>query len=545
MLILRSRLNCSGKQVVDKMADEIPSSFENNYNGTEALSKAEERFDRIRRQTGFYAAPAAFGLVLWCTRGMLTPEGHYLSAILAGVLVLWVTETIPLPVTALLSACLSIILGIADAKKVLAPFADPIIFLFIGGFIIARAMTIHRLDRRFALAILSLRWVGGNQARILIVFGLITAILSMWVSNSAAAAMMAPIALGIIQAIRDMRQPGHGFSEAVNQSRNDSFSTGMMLMVAFSASVGGISTPVGTPPNLIGIGLMKTVLDVDINFFQWMMLGVPLCAAMYGALFGLLYLPHRKKMREMIDTAQLARYLQTERTALGGWTRGQINTLIAFGVAIALWVMPGLFSMALGNGHPWVLFIGESLHEGTVALIAVCILFILPTNHRQGKYTIAWRDAVQIDWGTVILMGGGMSLGGLMFSTGVAEAIGKGITGLTGAQSLWGFTAVAIIMAIVVSETTSNAASANMVIPVVIALAGAMGINPVPPALGACLGASYGFMLPVSTPPNAIVYGTGLVPLQKMIRTGFVFDLCGFVIIWSYLRLFCPLAGWG
>ena len=138
-----------------------------------------------------------------------------------------------------------------------------------------------------------------------------------------------------------------------------------------------------------------------------------------------------------------------------------------------------------------------------------------------------------------------MSLGGLLFSTGVATAIGEGITNFTGAQSLWGLTAVSIALAIIVSETTSNVASSNMVIPVVIALAGAADVNPIPPALGACLGASYGFMLPVSTPPNAIVYGTGLVSIPKMVRAGFIFDLCGFSIIWLYLRLLCPLMGWG
>jgi sodium-dependent dicarboxylate transporter 2/3/5 len=172
------------------------------------------------------------------------------------------------------------------------------------------------------------------------------------------------------------------------------------------------------------------------------------------------------------------------------------------------------------------------------------LLFVLPIDRREGQFTLHWQEATRIDWGTILLFGGGLSLGGLMFSTGVAEALGRSVTNLTGAHSLWALTAVSIAMGIVVSEATSNTAAANMIIPVVIALAQGAHIPPVPPALGACLGASYGFMLPVSTPPNAIVYGSGLVPIPRMVRAGFLFDLCGFVIILAGLRVLCPLMGW-
>lgn len=524
--------------------DETRASYEGTQTTLEVTSKTEERFDRLRQRIGFYLAPLIFGITLWFTRGKLTPDGNYLSAILSCVIVLWMTETIPLPVTAIVGACLCIVFGIADAQKVFAPFADPIIFLFLGGFIIARAMMIHRLDRRFAFAILSLRWVGGNQVRILGAFGMVTAMISMWVSNSAAAAMMMPIALGILRILQNVYPDGSNQTTTLLKLRGDPFSTGMLLMVAFSASVGGISTPIGTPPNLIGIGLINKLARVDINFFQWMTIGVPLCIVMYGVLFLLLYLLYRGKFKANNDPLQLSQYLQAERKSLGGWTRGQINTLIAFVVAVLLWITPGLFAIILGREHKYTRFADVSLPEGMVALIAASLLFILPTNRKQGKFTITWHDAVQIDWGTIILMGGGISLGGLMFSTGVAEALGKSVTSLMGVQSLWGLTAVAIALAIIMSEATSNSASANMIIPVVIALAKAAHVNPVPPALGACLGASYGFMLPVSTPPNAIVYGTGLVPIPRMIRAGIFFDMCGFVIIWSGLRLLCPFMGW-
>jgi sodium-dependent dicarboxylate transporter 2/3/5 len=164
-------------------------------------------------------------------------------------------------------------------------------------------------------------------------------------------------------------------------------------------------------------------------------------------------------------------------------------------------------------------------------------------NLSKGEFTLTWSEAVQIDWGTILLFGGGLTLGTLMFETGVAEALGTGLTGLLGASSLWTLTFAVIPIAILLSETSSNTAAASMVIPVVIAIAQAAGVNPVPPALGACFGASYGFMLPVSTPPNAIVYGTGMIPIPRMIRAGFLFDLFGVVIIFLGLRLMCPLLG--
>jgi len=508
----------------------------------EMVSEAEQRFERLRRGAGFYVAPLAFAVTWALTGKHLSPPGSRLSAVLAGVLVLWMCESIPMPMTAVLGACLCVLLGITDAETAFAPFAHPIIFLFIGSFILGRAMMLHRLDRRFALAILSLRGVGGHPARLLCVLGMATAAISMWVSNTATAAMMLPIALGLLNALRDMSA----------SKRNAPFATGMMLMVAYAASIGGIGTPVGSPPNLIGIGLIRKLAGVDINFFQWMAIGVPLCVVMYVVLFGLLYWLHPAKVEPSRDRpsrdrqgADMLPYLQKERESLGAWTPGQVNTLIAFGFAIVLWVAPGVMELMLGKEHALVKFTTTHLPEGIVALLAACLLFALPTNRREGTFTLTWQDATRIDWGTILLFGGGMSLGSLMFSTGVAEAMGRSVTSLTGAQSLWGLTAAAIAMGILVSETTSNTTSANVLIPVVIALAQAAKINPIPPALGACLGASYGFMLPVSTPPNAIVYGSGLVPIPRMVRAGVLFDMAGFVIIWLGLRVLCPLMGWG
>jgi len=521
---------------------------------SEALSPAEALFERWRRIAGAVAAPLALLVTYWLTAGHLTPQGQTLSAILAAVAMLWVSEALPLPVTALLGAVLCVVLGVAPAKTVLAYFADPIVFLFIGSFILARAMMLHGLDRRIALGFLSLPWVGGRPALLLAGVGLVTALISMWVSNTATTAMMLPIAIGILSALHQVRV-ARGLASGPMDARAWPFATGMMLMVAYGASIGGIGTPVGSPPNLIGIGLIRRTTGVEITFFRWMALMVPMLAVMAIALFVLLYLMHRERSVDSSPSpgtpgegrgegTGLAGYIAAERQRLGPWTAGQVNALIAFGVAIFLWVLPGVLAApAFARLQPLANWLNARVPESIAALIAAILLFVLPTNLAQGEFTLTWPEAAKIDWGTILLFGGGLSLGTLMFDTGVARALGDAITSRTGASSLWALTALATAIGIFLSETTSNTAAANMVIPVAIALAQAAGVSPLPPALGACLGASFGFMLPVSTPPNAIAYGSGLVPIPRMIRAGVVFDVIGFVIILAGLRVLCPLLG--
>ncbi len=515
-----------------------------------ATSAAEVAFERWRRLAGIACAPLVFLALYLLLDGRLAPEGQRLASILGAVVVLWVTETLPLPATALLGAVLCILLGVAPARQVLAYFADPIVFLFIGSFMLAQAMTVHRLDRRIALSVLSIPWLSATPARLLAAVGLVTALVSMWVSNTATTAMMLPIALGVLGALHRTRVH-RGEATGPMDVRTWPFATGMMLMVAYGASVGGIGTPVGSPPNLIGIGLIRTGTGVEISFFTWMAVAVPMLLAMGAALFVLMYVlhpagavsPRAVDAGSRTAAGDLRSYLALERAHLGRWTRGQANTLVAFGVAVVLWTLPGGLAALGHEDAALAAWMSTRLPEPVVALVAALLLFLLPVRLRDAEFTLTWHDAVRIDWGTILLFGGGLALGTLMFETGVAGAMGGALTAQLGGSSVWGLTLAATALAILLSETTSNTAAANMVIPVVIAVAQATGVNPVPPALGACFGASFGFMLPVSTPPNAIVYGTGLVPIPKMMRAGVLFDVLGLVIIWTGLRVLCPLVG--
>lgn len=497
----------------------------------ETISAAEERFEAIRRRSGFFLAPAGFLLTLWGTGPFLSPEAGRLSAVLVMMVLFWITESIPLPVTALLGAVLNIVLGVADAKTVLAPFADPIIFIFIGGFILARAMIRHGLDRRIALGVLSLPGVSKSPGRILAAMGLVTALVSMWVSNTATTAIFLPIALGVLGSLTNGAP-----------LRSQTYATGMMLMLAYAASVGGIVTPVGSPPNLIAIGQLEKLAGVRIGFLTWVLVCLPIFATMMAVLWGMLRLLHPPGEEIERHSGNLVGFLAAQRHSLGRWTPGQASTAVAFAVAVTLWIVPGIAQAALGKDHSIVSFLNAHFPESIVALLASSLLFFLPG--KDGERAMNWEEAAKIDWGIILLFGGGLSLGALMFSTGVAKALGESAAGYFGASSgLWALTALAIAVGIVISETTSNTSSATMLCPVVIALAAAMNVNPTAPTLGACLGASMGFMLPVSTPPNAIVYGSGLVPLPAMLRAGLLFDFIGFTVIWLGLRIMCPLLG--
>jgi solute carrier family 13 (sodium-dependent dicarboxylate transporter), member 2/3/5 len=503
----------------------------------ETLSEREERFEKWRRSAGLFLGPLVAVIIYLMDLPQLADKAHTLAAILGWTVVWWVCEPIPLGMTALAGSVLCVVFGVEEAKTVFAPYADPIIFLFLGSFILAEAMAIHGLDKRFAYAIMSLKVVGNSTGRILAAFGFICAFLSMWISNTAATAMMFPIGLGIVYAMAEMMSGQMGM--AINPLKLR-FGTGMMLMAAYAASTGGIATPVGTPPNLIGIALIDKTLGIRISFFQWMTFAMPLTLFLCGVLFLIVYLLHRPELATLEGSRE---FVSREKATLGKWTAGQKNALAAFSITVILWVVPGFLALVWGQKSEIAKGYARMMPEGVAALIGALLLFVLPTDWKERKFTITWKQATQIDWGTLLLFGGGITLGSLMFDLKLADVIGKGLLSASGATSTWGITLGAIFIAILVSETSSNTASANMVVPVMIALAQAAGVDPIPPALGATLGASWGFMMPVSTPPNAIVYGSGMVPITRMIRAGVIYDVIGGLTLWIGLYILLPWVG--
>ncbi len=503
----------------------------------EVLSPAEQRMDAWRRKGGGVLAPLAFVAMLLLPLGGLSPEAHRLAAVMVAVMILWISEALPMPVTAILGASLCVLLRVAPAKAVLAPFADPLIFLFIGAFILARAIFVHRLDRRFAYAVLSLPWVGARPERILFAFGAVTAFMSAWMSNTATTAMMFGIGMSILAFFFGAQDEGGDAGGGRAAPRiNPRFATGLMLMTSFSASIGGLATPVGTPPNVIGLGFIRELVKVEIPFFRWMMIGVPVVVVLYLFLFAYLNALCPAGVKELMGSREM---VASRRAALGPWTRAQRSTALAFGITVALWVIPGLIALVGGDQHPLYLAMNRSVPEGIAAMLGATLLFVLPGD--EGERAITWEDAARIDWGVVLLYGGGFALGVLSFQTGLAEAVGRALTSLLPVHGELSLLVASVLIAVVVSEATSNTASANMVVPVVISIARASHMDPLLPALGATMASSLGFMLPVSTPCNAIVYGSGYVPLSRMMRYGLALDVAGAIVVIGLVSLLGPM----
>ena len=487
----------------------------------EVLSAGEQRFERIRRRAGAVIAPLLFAILLAAPMNGLSPEAHRLAAVMGAVVVLWMTEALPMPATALLGAAACVALRVAPAREVFAPFADPLMFLFIGSFILARAIFLHGLDRRVAYGVLAWPWLGGRPARVMVAFGVVTAMISAWISNTATTAMMFGIGISLLAVMERAREDGR-------PGLDPRFGTGLMLLTSFAASVGGLATPVGTPPNVIGIGFIRSQLGVEITFFEWMAIGLPTMLVLLVALTAYLL---RVSPAGAASLGAGTEAIRRERAALGGWSTGERSVAIAFLATVALWILPGACALALGESSPVFRELSARLPEGVAALAGALLLFVLPGG--GGRRAIDWEQAVRIDWGVVLLYGGGFALGVLSFSTGLAEAIGRGLTGMLPVQGDFGLLVASVLVAVIVSETTSNTASANLVVPVVISVARAAGVDPLAPAIAATLAASLGFMLPVSTPCNAIVYGSGRIPLMRMVRSGLVLDVIGIVVIVS------------
>lgn len=499
------------------------------------LSPAEERFENVRRRLGFVAGPFLLALV-WCLPipGLEEPA-HRLLAVIALVGAWWLSEALPLAATALIGPALCVVLGVANARDTLRPFSDPVIFLFLGGFLLAEAMIKHGLNRRIALTVLALPRVGSHPLGLFAGFGLLTAFLSAWVSNTATAAMMLPIAVAVLRELASRQDPETG--QTSRDWRHQPHATSLILVVAFAASLGGLATPIGTPPNLIGIGLIERSLDRKIAFFEWMRFALPAALVLTLLLLAHFHRIHRHS-RPWSGTG--AAWIRAEAARLGPWSRPQLQVAAVFGSAIALWILPGLVALLAGRDAPASVFLRERLPEGIVALLAAGLLFALPARRDSPERTLAWPDAARIDWGTILLFGGGMALGDLMFTTGLARWAGEGIAAAIPNPTVFSLTLLFALAGLIVSEATSNTASATMIVPVAIAVAQAAGVDPLQPAIASCLGCSLGFMLPVSTPPNALAYGTGAVPLLRMVRHGLWLDLVGCVVVVACVLTLAP-----
>ncbi|MBE6263021.1 MAG: DASS family sodium-coupled anion symporter [Prevotella sp.] len=495
--------------------------------GEEKLEQNQDSgFDRKRRITGAICGPICAFLVFITPIAGLSPQAHTLLSIMTLVALWWITEPIPIPVTSLLGPTLCVVFGVVKMKEAFAAFANPMIFLFMGGFIIAKAMMVNGLDKRIAYGIISMKWVGDSPRKIFLAIGLACMFCSGWISNTATAAMMFPIALGLLEAISEMMASN---GKTINL-RTYKYATGLMLMTAYACSIGGVLTPIGTPPNIIMLGFLNEMSDIHISFFQWMVWGFAAMIAYFIIAYFVLSRMFPSDV-EHIEGAQ--EFIGGKVKELGKWTRAQKNTLIAFLAAVVLWVTPGVLSILLGTESETLNHYNKLFPEAIAAMVGALLLFFLPVDLKKGKMTLSWKQAMAgVEWGTLLLFGGGLAMGGMMYSTGLSGWIGDQIINIMGGEpSQLILVAVFCVMSLLLSELTSHTAATNMIGPLAIGAAVSAGFSPVPVAVGVALSASLGFMLPVSTPPNAIVYASGYVPITKMIKTGVYIDFIGIALV--------------
>jgi sodium-dependent dicarboxylate transporter 2/3/5 len=457
---------------------------------------------------------------------LLPYEQGYAAAIFFSTVVLWFTELIPLPATALLVPVLIALLGQAPAAEVFAPFGSDILFLFIGCFLLAESMQKHGWDRRMAYFLLSSPIGEKSAATIIAALAIMAWTLSMWISNTATCIMLTAVGVGIINIYK------HRLQGEVEQ-RN--FSTRLLLAIAFGATMGGLATPVGTPPNLLALQFLRNA-GIELTFFDWMMVGLPVSLVMIVVLLLVLHLLFPVKLHSA-ESSGVRSYFKDSLSALGPVKREELQVAGVFAVAVILWVIPGALKDFAPEWH--------NIHEffkpfslSVVAVLAALVLFILPG--KSGQPNLDWKDAKKIEWGTILLFGGGLVLGELLSSSGLATSIGAAVFSEGMGIFLMIFTVV--ICSVFLSEFASNTASASIIIPILLGTLASIGVGESGVTLfvlAAAFGASFGFMLPVSTPPNAIVYGTGQIRLKDMVRAGIIFDLIGAAVIttWVWILL--------
>ena len=488
----------------------------------------EARLERSLKTAGLLGGPALAVIVFLWNPGSHPPEARRLLAVLALAVAWWITEAIPLPATALVASALAIAAGVAPARQVLAPYADPVIFLFLGSFLLAEAVSRYGLDRRLASWLLGLRIFGPTAAGRMSAFGAASAAISTCLSNTASAALLTPIALGAL----GERGPG----------RPGRVESGVLLMIAYGASIGGMATLIGTPPNLLVAGFLERMAGVRVGFTAWLLFGLPIAfVLLLVSLFltrmslgrGLTGEPVPAIAPDPHDPARDGR--ASELRAGARWT------VVAFVLAFTLWLAPSLAQGILGRDHALAESLLKHLPEAGVALLCAALLFVAPTSWRKRRFALTWADGQRVNWGVLMIFGGGLSLGTLGETTGIAKWAGEGVVRSGLATSPETFMLVCVFAAVTVSEFASNTASATLLIPIVIAAAQQAGFDPVPPALAAGLAATCGFVFPVSTPPNAIVFGTGRVPLTRMIRAGALLDVACIVVVWVGVLLLRPL----
>ena len=479
-------------------------------------------FDRVK-QVGLFLGPVLFLIICFLPlpAGM-SQQALYCAAITALMATWWITEAIPIPATAMIPIVLFPFFQIMPSAKVTLPYANHLIYLFMGGFFIAVCM--ERWNLHYRIAMHTIKVVGTSPSRIILGFMVAAAFLSMWVSNTATTVMMMPIGLAIIKACAEIT--------GEKDLHKNPFAIGLMLSLAYAASIGGLATIIGTPPNTIMVAQIDKMYGQTITFLDWMKVGVPL-AATFLICTWLLITKVLFRVQGDILQGKGEALIQAEIIKLGPMKKEEKLIIAVFAVVATLWILLGLVK--------WPIFKGVS--DASIAIAGALLLFVIPSDLKKGVFLLDWKTAVKIPWDVILLFGGGLCLADGFQATGLTKFIAGQLTGLEGMDLIIIIAAI-VALNIFLTEVTSNTAVATLMIPVMGAIAVGMHIHPFGPIVAACIACSYAFMLPVATPPNAVVFGSGAVTIRQMARTGVWLNILGIIQITLVVYYLMPWV-WG
>ena len=462
----------------------------------------------------FISGPLAFFILLFTINSsFISPNAGKVLALAAWIIIWWMTEAVPIAITALLPLILFPLLGVMKMSEAAAPYANPIIFLFMGGFMIALALEKHRLHERIALNLIKFTGTSGNG--IIVGFMLATAFISMWISNTATAMMMLPIAISVINLLKsDPSMPNEHLPKG---ERN--FAIGLMLMVAYASSIGGIGTIIGTPPNVVFAGLLDQFYHQKLDFGKWMLVGVPLMAlillATYIIITKIFFVNGIKNVK---GSDELIRIKLLE---LGNISKEEKLVIVIFSVTCLMWVFQQAINLLLGK---------EILNDTNVAMTGGVLMFATPVDWKQMKFLLRWSDTEKMAWGILILFGGGLCLALGLSNAGIIQAVGAKIAEQSPSTQwlLFGL----ITASVFITELMSNVALVQIFLPVVFGIATNLGVNPILLGMPVTIGASMAFMFPVATPPNAIVFSSGHMKVKHMMKAGILLNIVSIILIY-------------
>lgn len=467
---------------------------------------------------GLVAGPALFFLILFFyPDDVLTPEAWKVIASAAWMVVWWITEAAPIPVTSLLPIILFSITGVFTIDEATAPYANKIIFLFMGGFMLGLAMERHNLHKRIALNLI--KKTGTNPNGIILGFMLTTAFISMWISNTATTVMMLPIALSITNLLNVGGTTDKG---------KQRFALALMLGIAYAANIGGTATIVGTPPNVAWVGFMSSMMDVEVSFAKYLTVGVPVAVIMLTVTY--LLLTRVLFPSKVNDLSQSANVIDDQLKELGPMKKAEkYVAIIAVSTALA-WILRS-------NLNNW--FNTNLLSDALIAMVGAVAMFVVPLNLKKAKFLLEWEYTQKLPWGILLLFGGGLTLAKAMEKTNIVQVVGEVIS-----QQGMNPTILIIVLCafmLFMTELMSNVALTVIFIPVVLGISISMDINPMYLSLPVTLAASYAFMMPIATPPNAIVFSSGMIKMKDMIRAGFLLNIIAILVLAILSQTLIPL----